>query len=118
MDECSYPALLASFFTRRPSAPPTPTEAEAMLAAGAPAAPPSVYYMKQTIGNACGTIGLLHCAANSQPPLEVGVGSFLARFLIDTEALTPEQRGAYLESPPKGGPSMSEIHEVRRARLL
>jgi hypothetical protein len=28
--------------------------------------------MKQTIGNACGTIGLLHAAANNQDALGIG----------------------------------------------
>lgn len=31
-----------------------------------------VYFMKQTIGNACGTIGLIHAVANNQTLLEFG----------------------------------------------
>jgi ubiquitin carboxyl-terminal hydrolase L3 len=31
-----------------------------------------VYFMKQTIGNACGTIGLIHAVANNQASLEFG----------------------------------------------
>lgn len=31
-----------------------------------------VYFMKQTIGNACGTIGLIHAVANNQGHLEFG----------------------------------------------
>lgn len=33
---------------------------------------PDVYFMKQTIGNACGTIGLIHAVANNQSFLEFG----------------------------------------------
>lgn len=33
---------------------------------------PDVYFMKQTIGNACGTIGLIHAVANNQKHLEFG----------------------------------------------
>lgn len=33
---------------------------------------PDVYFIKQTIGNACGTIGLIHAVANNQQHLEFG----------------------------------------------
>lgn len=33
---------------------------------------PSLYYMKQTIGNACGTIALLHAVANNRQALGLG----------------------------------------------
>ena len=31
-----------------------------------------VYYMKQTVGNACGTVGLLHALANNRDKLIIG----------------------------------------------
>lgn len=31
-----------------------------------------VYFIKQTIGNACGTIGLIHAVANNKAQLEFG----------------------------------------------
>lgn len=31
-----------------------------------------MYFMKQTIGNSCGTIGLIHAVANNQDKLEFG----------------------------------------------
>jgi hypothetical protein len=40
---------------------------------------PSLYYMKQTIGNACGTIALLHAVANNRDAL--GIGGRYARLL-------------------------------------
>lgn len=33
--------------------------------------------MKQTIGNSCGTIGLIHAVANNQDKLEFGMCEFL-----------------------------------------
>ena len=36
------------------------------------ALPEGVYFMKQTIGNACGTIGALHAIANNQDKLLIG----------------------------------------------
>ena len=70
--------------------------------------------MKQTIGNACGTIGLLHCVTNAEHALRLEDGSFMHRFLEDTKGLTPEERGKYLEEPPKGAPSIEAFHEERK----
>lgn len=33
---------------------------------------PDIYFIKQTIGNACGTIGLIHAVANNQAHLQFG----------------------------------------------
>lgn len=33
---------------------------------------PDVYFIKQTIGNACGTIGLIHAVANNKAHLDFG----------------------------------------------
>ena len=33
---------------------------------------PDVFFIKQTIGNACGTIGLIHAVANNKQHLEFG----------------------------------------------
>lgn len=46
-------------------------EDEAAEASPASAASQSAYFMKQTIGNACGTIALLHTIANL-PSLKIG----------------------------------------------
>lgn len=72
---------------------------------------PSVFYMKQTIGNACGTIGLLHSLANNKESLKTADGSFLHQYLGATEAMDPASRGAYLEDPPEGAPDIDSIHE-------
>ena len=37
-----------------------------------PSLPSDILYMKQTIGNACGTIGLLHSIGNSQDKITLG----------------------------------------------
>ena len=36
--------------------------------------PASLYYMKQTIGNACGTIGMLHAIGNNRSDSLFGAG--------------------------------------------
>jgi len=68
--------------------------------------------MKQTIGNACGTIGLLHCVTNSKNVLNFKAGSFLEQFLHDTIDMSPDARGKHLEQPPEGAISIDAIHEV------
>ncbi|PSC70916.1 ubiquitin carboxyl-terminal hydrolase isozyme L3 [Micractinium conductrix] len=73
---------------------------------------PSLFYMKQSIGNACGTIGLLHSLANNRGALKIADGSFLAQFLKATEGMDAAARGAFLEQPPEGGPNIDSIHEA------
>lgn len=70
----------------------------------------SVYYMKQTIGNACGTIALLHCIGNNISAVSFKDGSFLSEFMKKTKDSSPEECGEFLENPPEGGPSIDGIH--------
>ncbi|XP_068602403.1 ubiquitin carboxyl-terminal hydrolase isozyme L3 [Brachionichthys hirsutus] len=57
----------------------------------------NVYFMKQTIGNACGTIGLIHAIANNLAHLEFEAGSALRKFVNETVSMTPEEKAAFLE---------------------
>ncbi|KAI8508482.1 Ubiquitin carboxyl-terminal hydrolase isozyme L3 [Branchiostoma belcheri] len=56
---------------------------------------PKLYYMKQTIGNACGTIALLHSIANNQEAIKPEKA--LKTFLENTASMDPVERAAYLE---------------------
>lgn len=38
---------------------------------------PNVYFMKQTIGNACGTVAIIHSIANNTDVLELGKDQYL-----------------------------------------
>ncbi|KAL4608827.1 ubiquitin carboxyl-terminal hydrolase isozyme L3 isoform X1 [Arapaima gigas] len=58
---------------------------------------PEVYFMRQTIGNACGTIGLIHAVANNQGCLEFESDSALKKFLVESSCLSPEEKAAFLE---------------------
>uniref|UniRef100_A0A671UVM7 Ubiquitin carboxyl-terminal hydrolase n=1 Tax=Sparus aurata TaxID=8175 RepID=A0A671UVM7_SPAAU len=58
---------------------------------------PDVYFIKQTIGNACGTIGLIHAVANNKAHLEFESDSALKKFLEQTSKMTPEERATFLE---------------------
>ncbi|KAF3843343.1 hypothetical protein F7725_002192 [Dissostichus mawsoni] len=49
-----------------------------------------VYFMKQTIGNACGTIGLIHAVANNQKHLEFEPDSPLKNIRVTHESSAQE----------------------------
>ncbi|KAJ1980702.1 ubiquitinyl hydrolase 1 [Dimargaris xerosporica] len=56
----------------------------------------SLFYMKQTIGNACGTVAVLHALANSRDIISLEPGP-LEEFLNRARDLTPVQRAKLLE---------------------
>ncbi|KAI8568625.1 hypothetical protein RHMOL_Rhmol02G0215000 [Rhododendron molle] len=56
-----------------------------------------VYFMKQTVGNACGTIGLLHAVGNVASEINLVEESFLDRFFKSTANMDPLERAAFLE---------------------
>ena len=91
--------------------------------------PDSLFYMKQTIGNACGTIALMHCLANVCAPAGAAAeegggegggeaeetvarqaGSFLDKFLGETAGMTPEAIGEHLEAGRGCAGSLHEMH--------
>lgn len=61
----------------------------------------NVYHMKQTVGNACGTVGILHAIANSRAPVTVGgetlsyvsitPKSYLENFFASTDQMSSDQ---------------------------
>jgi len=59
--------------------------------------PSSLFYMKQTVGNACGTIGLIHAAFNNRDTLKFKENSFFDKFSKVCNKKTPEEIGAALE---------------------
>jgi ubiquitin carboxyl-terminal hydrolase L3 len=104
--------------------------AGAAAAAEAPAEE-GVYYMKQTVGNACGTIAMLHAIAASREAMGLVGGddkgggggakedgakeddderSFLRRFFAATASLSPGERADFIESPPPGAPDLEAAH--------
>lgn len=66
--------------------------------AGDPSLGQKLYYMKQTIHNACGTIALLHAVGNSLDKVKLQDGSLLKQFFDRTVDLTPEEKGKQLET--------------------
>uniref|UniRef100_A0A8C5WIZ1 Ubiquitin carboxyl-terminal hydrolase n=1 Tax=Leptobrachium leishanense TaxID=445787 RepID=A0A8C5WIZ1_9ANUR len=58
---------------------------------------PKVYFLKQTIGNSCGMIGLIHAVANNRDKLTLAEKSALKEFLDESASLSPEERAKLLE---------------------
>lgn len=85
-------------------------EEAAMAAGGRPEGPKGLYFMRQTIGNACGTIGLLHALGNVQDSVSFEGKSFLERFFAMTQSLSPSERGQRLEHPTADGPDIDAAH--------
>jgi ubiquitin carboxyl-terminal hydrolase L3 len=57
-----------------------------------------VYFMQQTVGNACGTVGLLHAVGNVTSEIKLTEGSFLDKFYKSTANMDPMERAVYLEN--------------------
>lgn len=59
-----------------------------------------IYYMDQTIGNACGTIGIIHSILNNLDTLKIKEG-FFTDFHEKTQKMTSKERASYLEEDEK-----------------
>ncbi|RZF32430.1 hypothetical protein LSTR_LSTR001894 [Laodelphax striatellus] len=59
--------------------------------------PSNLYFVKQYVHNACGTIALIHSVANNLDRIKLGDGH-LKQFLDDSIAKTPEERGDLLQN--------------------
>eukprot|EP01006_Ploeotia_vitrea_P062127 TRINITY_DN80430_c0_g1_i1.p1 TRINITY_DN80430_c0_g1~~TRINITY_DN80430_c0_g1_i1.p1 ORF type:complete len:232 (-),score=42.38 TRINITY_DN80430_c0_g1_i1:42-737(-) len=55
----------------------------------------NVYFMKQTVGNACGTIGILHSIGNNLESIQLE--GFLKKFFDTTKSKSPDDRASALE---------------------
>lgn len=55
-----------------------------------------VFYMKQYVGNACGTIAATHCIANNAGIMGVESNTAIGKFLEKVSNLSPEEKGAAL----------------------
>ncbi|EEC73714.1 hypothetical protein OsI_08318 [Oryza sativa Indica Group] len=67
-----------------------------------------VYFTKQTVGNACGTVGVIHAIGNAASKLKLVEGSYFDRFYKQTVDMDPVQRAAFLEEDDE----MEDAHSV------
>lgn len=69
--------------------------------------PPGVWFTTQTIGNACGTIGLLHAVGNNLDVLgPLNEGSWANKFFTNSLDADAESRAALLQADD----SIAEVH--------
>jgi len=68
---------------------------------------PELFYMNQTVHNACGTIGVIHALANNSDEVKLEKCSTLAQFLEKAKGLSPLERALELENSP----SIADAHE-------
>lgn len=57
-----------------------------------------VYYMKQTVGNACGTVGILHACGNVADRVPPNADSYLENFMATTKGMNPDEIAEYLNN--------------------
>ncbi|KAJ7395786.1 Ubiquitin carboxyl-terminal hydrolase isozyme L1 [Pitangus sulphuratus] len=65
-----------------------------------------VYFLKQTVSNSCGTIGLIHAVANNKDKVKLDEGSALKKFLDETADLSPEERAKHFAN----NKAIQEVH--------
>eukprot|EP00478_Filoreta_tenera_P001867 GABV01001908.1.p2 GENE.GABV01001908.1~~GABV01001908.1.p2 ORF type:complete len:216 (-),score=115.10 GABV01001908.1:11-658(-) len=66
-----------------------------------------VYFTKQTVGNACGTVGLIHLILNN-PAVKLDEDKFFAKFKKETANMNPDERAKALED----NRDIEEEHQV------
>jgi len=57
---------------------------------------PELYYLKQIVSNACGTVALIHSVANNMDQISIAEGPF-KKLLDDSRGLNPDERGELLQ---------------------
>ncbi|KAJ0970694.1 hypothetical protein J5N97_018653 [Dioscorea zingiberensis] len=67
-----------------------------------------VYFTKQTVDNACGTIAVLHALGNATSKIKLVEGSYFDRFFKATANMDPVERAAFLEADRE----MEDAHSV------
>jgi len=65
--------------------------------------PTDLYYTKQTIDNACGTVAIVHALANNKNQIKFDDSKHFKTFLELTASMSPEERARFLEQDNKMG---------------
>jgi len=72
-------------------------EEETKLTANPQTISDQLYFTKQTVGNACGTVGMIHSIANNTDKIQLADGALKA-FIDSTKSLSAEEKAKKLET--------------------
>eukprot|EP01041_Mallomonas_annulata_P002789 gene2789-5496_t len=72
---------------------------------------PNVYYMHQTVGNACGTVGILHAIGNIRDKLQFDPDCYLQKLFSTTRIMSPSEIAEFLAQD-------SEIETVHESAAM
>lgn len=73
-------------------------EEEANLTANPQAISENIYFTKQTVGNACGTVGMIHSIANNTDKIDLSTDGPLKAFIDATKGLPADEKAKKLET--------------------
>jgi len=59
---------------------------------------PNLYFTKQTVQNACGTVALIHALANNTEVLNIDNEQAFGKYLQATKVMNPSERAEYLKT--------------------
>jgi len=59
---------------------------------------PNLYFTKQTVQNACGTVALIHALANNRKTLDIADDQAFGKYLRATQTMDPAERAEYLKT--------------------
>ena len=68
---------------------------------------PDIFFVKQTISNACGTVAIVHSLANNKDKIQFVDGKHFGKFIESCLNLSPEERASFLEKDK----DMGSAHE-------
>jgi ubiquitin carboxyl-terminal hydrolase L3 len=78
----------------------------------------AIYFLKQTVGNACGSIAVIHSIANNLEKFQLDPHKPLAQFLETTKLMTPEQRAEHLKHAMDMATANDTIAEEGESRVV
>jgi ubiquitin carboxyl-terminal hydrolase L3 len=78
----------------------------------------AIYFLKQTVGNACGSIAVIHAIANNLEKFQLDLHKPLAQFLETTKLMTPEQRAEHLKHAMDMATANDNIAEEGESRVI
>jgi ubiquitin carboxyl-terminal hydrolase L3 len=78
----------------------------------------AIYFLKQSVGNACGSIAVIHSIANNLEKFQLDAHKPLAQFLETTKLMTPEQRAEHLKHAMDMATANDTMAEEGESRVI